>query len=77
MSIDQMPFASICGAAGGQQEAQPMTPENVDRVLDEVRPFLIADGGNVEVVDVTDGLVSLRLQVGFLQRVNSGTLLYL
>ncbi len=41
-----------------------MTVENVDKALEEVRPFLIADGGNVEVVDVSDGVVSLRLQVG-------------
>lgn len=27
---------------------------NVDKVLDEVRPYLIADGGNVEVVDVEE-----------------------
>ena len=40
-----------------------MTLENVDRALEEVRPFLIADGGNVEVVDVSDGTVALRLQV--------------
>ena len=26
-----------------------MTPEAVDKALDEVRPYLIADGGNVEV----------------------------
>lgn len=40
-----------------------MTLESVDRALEEVRPFLIADGGNVEVVDVSNGIVSLRLQV--------------
>lgn len=26
-----------------------MTPESVEKALDEVRPYLIADGGNVEV----------------------------
>ena len=26
-----------------------MTPEAVEKALDEVRPYLIADGGNVEV----------------------------
>jgi len=29
-----------------------LTVENVNRVLDEVRPFLIADGGNIAVVSV-------------------------
>lgn len=40
-----------------------MTPATVDAVLDEVRPYLIADGGNVEVVAVDNGVVMLRLQV--------------
>ncbi|KAD6120207.1 hypothetical protein E3N88_11478 [Mikania micrantha] len=51
-------------AAGGLYSAQQfeLTPENVDTVLDDVRPYLIADGGNVDVVSVQDGVVSLRLQ---------------
>ena len=36
--------------------------ENVDRVLDDVRPYLIADGGNVTVVSVEDGVISLKLE---------------
>lgn len=39
-----------------------LTPENVDKVLDAVRPYLIADGGNVDVVSVENGVVSLKLQ---------------
>lgn len=35
---------------------------NVDAALEEVRPYLIADGGNVEVADVKNGVVMLRLQ---------------
>jgi len=39
-----------------------LTEENVETVLDEVRPYLMADGGNVELVEI-DGLsVRLRLQ---------------
>ncbi len=38
------------------------TFEQVEEVLDTIRPGLIADGGNVELVDVTDGIVKLRLQ---------------
>lgn len=36
--------------------------ENVDKVLETIRPALIADGGNVELVDVENGTVKLRLQ---------------
>lgn len=39
-----------------------LTPENVDVVLNDVRPYLVADGGNVEVASVQDGVISLRLQ---------------
>lgn len=36
--------------------------EHVEKVLDEIRPSLQADGGNVELVDVTDdGIVKVRL----------------
>jgi len=36
--------------------------EKVEKVLDEIRPGLIADGGNVELVDVSDdGIVKVKL----------------
>lgn len=36
--------------------------EKVEAVLDKVRPMLQADGGDVELVDVTDsGIVQVRL----------------
>jgi Fe-S cluster biogenesis protein NfuA len=38
-----------------------MTDENVKTVLDEIRPALQADGGDVELVGVKDGIVSVRL----------------
>ncbi|KAL9995727.1 putative NIF system FeS cluster assembly, NifU, Fe-S cluster assembly domain superfamily [Helianthus debilis subsp. tardiflorus] len=55
-------------AGGGLYSAQQfeLTPQNVDTVLDDVRPYLIADGGNVDVVSVQDGVVSLKLQGIFL-----------
>ena len=39
-----------------------MNMETVDKALDEVRPYLQADGGDVEVVEVENGRVLLRLQ---------------
>jgi len=36
--------------------------EKVEEVLNKVRPMLIADGGNVDLVEVTDdGVVKLKL----------------
>jgi Fe-S cluster biogenesis protein NfuA len=39
-----------------------LTPENVETVLDELRPYLMADGGNVELVELDGPVVKLRLQ---------------
>jgi len=33
----------------------------VEEVLESLRPSLIADGGNVELISVDDGIVKLRL----------------
>lgn len=65
--------AAGSGAAkdsGGSAASKPAPPakklskEAVDSALEEVRPYLIADGGNVEVVEVAEstGTVFLRLQ---------------
>jgi Fe-S cluster biogenesis protein NfuA len=35
--------------------------DKVEAVLDQIKPALQADGGDVELVDVTDGLVKLKL----------------
>lgn len=37
------------------------TRENVDKVLEEVRPYLIADGGNVAIVSLDDKTRSISL----------------
>ncbi|MGQ4648970.1 NifU family protein [Lyngbya aestuarii] len=39
-----------------------LTPENVETVLDDMRPYLMADGGNVELVELDGPVVKLRLQ---------------
>ncbi|UCD16092.1 MAG: NifU family protein [Candidatus Omnitrophota bacterium] len=39
-----------------------MLKEKVEKALEEIRPYLQADGGNVELVEVTqDGVVKVRL----------------
>jgi Fe-S cluster biogenesis protein NfuA len=35
--------------------------EKVEKSLDKVRPALMADGGNVELIEVEDGVVKVRL----------------
>ncbi|MFM7791293.1 MAG: NifU family protein, partial [Microcystis panniformis] len=39
-----------------------LTPNNVEQVLDEMRPYLMADGGNVELVEIDGPVVKVRLQ---------------
>jgi len=38
------------------------TKEKVEAVLARIRPALQADGGDVELVDVSDGVVKLKLK---------------
>lgn len=35
--------------------------EKVQEVLEKLRPFLLRDGGDVELVDIEEGIVKLRL----------------
>jgi Fe-S cluster biogenesis protein NfuA len=43
-------------------ETLALTNENVEKVLDDLRPYLMADGGNVELVELDGPVVKLRLQ---------------
>ena len=55
---------SPLGAAGeGADGSKQMSMATVDTALDDVRPYLMADGGNVTVVEVAEGIVRLRLEV--------------
>lgn len=35
--------------------------EKIEKALDKIRPSLMADGGNVELVGVEDGVVKVKL----------------
>ena len=35
--------------------------DKIEAVLDEIRPALMADGGDVQLVDVKEGVVTVRL----------------
>lgn len=35
--------------------------EKVEEALNKIRPALMADGGNVELIEVKDGLVRIKL----------------
>jgi Fe-S cluster biogenesis protein NfuA len=41
--------------------AEKESIDQVQEVLDKLRPFLLRDGGDCELVDVEEGIVKLRL----------------
>ena len=47
--------------------------DEVEAVLESIRPMLINDGGNVELVDIEDGVVKVRL-VGACTSCSSSTM---
>jgi Fe-S cluster biogenesis protein NfuA len=49
-------------ASAVDSDPRALTIENVERVLDELRPYLMADGGNVEIVEIDGPVVKVRLQ---------------
>jgi Fe-S cluster biogenesis protein NfuA len=46
------------GREGGGEDKMK---EKVEKALELIRPALQADGGNIELVDVIDGVVKVRL----------------
>jgi len=43
------------------EQTQETQYDQVLEVLDKLRPFLQRDGGDVELIDVEDGIVKLKL----------------
>jgi Fe-S cluster biogenesis protein NfuA len=47
----------MVGKGGGEKGMR----ENVEKALEKIRPALQADGGDVELIDVVEGVVKVRL----------------
>jgi Fe-S cluster biogenesis protein NfuA len=45
-----------------QPEGDVIMREKVEEAINKIRPMLQADGGDVELVDVQEGIVTVRLQ---------------
>mmetsp|Transcript_120988 Transcript_120988/g.386505 ORF Transcript_120988/g.386505 Transcript_120988/m.386505 type:complete len:308 (-) Transcript_120988:159-1082(-) len=50
------------GVAGSKKEKLPLTWENVQLVLDELRPYLQNDGGDCKISEIDGPIVLLELQ---------------
>jgi Fe-S cluster biogenesis protein NfuA len=55
------PFENPEGVDSNMEQLE-LTWENVDKVLDEMRPFLIQDGGNVSIAEIDGPVVRLQLE---------------
>lgn len=38
------------------------TLENVEKALNEIRPFLASDGGNIKLLSIEDAIVKVQLE---------------
>jgi Fe-S cluster biogenesis protein NfuA len=56
------PEGAVAEAVDADSDPRALTIPNVERVLDELRPYLMADGGNVEIVEIDGPIVKVRLQ---------------
>jgi len=36
--------------------------DKIENIIDTIRPALIADGGNVELIEIEEGIVKVKLQ---------------
>ncbi len=58
----EAPAAESAAVEVATDDPRALTIPNVERVLDELRPYLMADGGNVEIVEIDGPVVKVRLQ---------------
>ncbi len=56
MELDELEGDEV-QRGGGEDEMR----ESVEKALEKIRPALQADGGDVELIDVIDGVVKVRL----------------
>ena len=38
------------------------THDNVEKALEEIRPFLMSDGGNIKLLSIEDAIVKVQLE---------------
>ena len=57
----QAPTATTEGGVGQADIDNEALREQVEAALDTIRPAIAMDGGNVELLDIEDGVVTLRM----------------
>lgn len=61
MTDIEMKDRSMAGEIDSAESERDELLERVEEALDTVRPAIAMDGGNVEVLDIEDGVVTLRM----------------
>ena len=56
------PFESDGSKDDDDDEILPLTYDNVEKILDEMRPYLMSDGGNVRIAEIDGPVVRLELE---------------
>ena len=56
-----MGFHKNPSVQGTMSKEEKAMREEVEKALDKIRPALMADGGGVELVEVKDGVVKVKL----------------
>lgn len=58
---DSTPAPAPDGGVGTARDDEADLRERIEAALDTIRPAIAMDGGNVELLDVEDGVVTLRM----------------
>lgn len=61
MTDIEMKKQPMAGEVDSAESGRDDLLERVEEALDTVRPAIAMDGGNVEVLDIEDGVVTLRM----------------
>lgn len=56
------PFEGKGAAAQSAKPKLPLTEENVEMILDELRPYLRSDGGDCKIIEIDGPIVRLEMQ---------------
>lgn len=61
IEMNDPPTAATEAEVGAQVVDSDVLREQVEEALDTIRPAIAMDGGNVEVLDIEGGVVTLRM----------------
>lgn len=61
IEMNDPPTAATEAEAGASTADSDVLREQVEEALDTIRPAIAMDGGNVEVLDIEAGVVTLRM----------------